>query len=271
MLLRVMSFNVRVRTVFDVFNPWHRRRDQLADQVRQFDPDLLGTQELSPTQADDLRERLPDYNLFGAGRNDGDRRGEMCGVFFKTNRFDQTGGGHFWLSRTPAAPGSKLPWTIFPRIVSWAKLRPRGNGRGEPATRELAFFNTHFPVVPASARVKAARVLREQIVQLVADLPCIVTGDFNDVPGSETHAQLTTAAASLPFHDTHQGIHPSADGDDAQATLHHFRGGTRGRRIDWILASASFRCRDASIDRARGPRGYASDHYPVTAVLELPA
>ena len=40
------------------------------------------------------------------GRSDGKRRGEMCGVFFKTTRFELLDGGHFWLSTSPEKPGS---------------------------------------------------------------------------------------------------------------------------------------------------------------------
>src|SRR5688572_6320951 len=75
--LRVMSFNVRVKTLFDGPNFWQFRKGFLVTRIRAFDPDLLGTQECLADQTDYLREQLPGYEYFGAGRNDGERRGEM--------------------------------------------------------------------------------------------------------------------------------------------------------------------------------------------------
>ena len=42
--LRVMTFNLRVRTILDGPNIWDCRRELVVQRVRAFDPDLLGTQ-----------------------------------------------------------------------------------------------------------------------------------------------------------------------------------------------------------------------------------
>ena len=39
--------------------------------------------------------------------------------------------------------------------------------------------------------------------------------------------------------------------------------------MDWILASSHFQTIDAEIDHTRGPHGYPSDHFPVTATLRI--
>jgi endonuclease/exonuclease/phosphatase family metal-dependent hydrolase len=255
--LRVMTFNIRVRTVLDVFNPWHRRRELVLDRIRAFDPDLLGTQELLfAPQAEDLIAALDGYTFFGAGRRDGQRQGETCGVFFKSEKFERLDGGHFWLSRTPEQPGSRLPGTLLPRIVTWLRLRVRRGG-------EIVWFNTHFPVFPAGARAMAAKMLAERIGSIAPDMACIVTGDFNDAPASPAHRALVAAG----FRDAYRAAHPEPSDDEA--TLHHFRGRTRGQRIDWILATPAFTCINAAVDQTRGANGYASDHFPVTAVLRL--
>jgi hypothetical protein len=105
-----MTFNLRVRTILDGPNIWDRRRELVVQRVRAFDPHLLGTQEGLASMEAFLREQLGDYTFFGVGRSDGKRRGEMCGVFFKTARFELLDGGHFWLSTTPErarTPGSR--------------------------------------------------------------------------------------------------------------------------------------------------------------------
>jgi len=39
--------------------------------------DIVGIQEALCDQVNDLAERLPDYNWFGVGRDDGDNAGEF--------------------------------------------------------------------------------------------------------------------------------------------------------------------------------------------------
>ena len=92
--LRVMTFNLRVRTILDGLNIWDRRRELVVQRVRALDPHLLGTQEGLASMEAFLREQLSDY-IFGVGRSDGKHRGEMCGVYFKTARFELLEGGPF--------------------------------------------------------------------------------------------------------------------------------------------------------------------------------
>src|SRR5262245_19603690 len=66
--LRVMTFNARVKTILDVFSSWNSRKDLLVESIRQFNPDIVGTQELLARQADFVRAQLPDYGFVGVGR-----------------------------------------------------------------------------------------------------------------------------------------------------------------------------------------------------------
>ena len=79
--IRVMSFNIRYGTAKDGENSWTKRRDFLVDTIRQFDPDLLGTQETLADQKDFLAEKLPGYEAHGVGRDDGKLKGEMRHCF----------------------------------------------------------------------------------------------------------------------------------------------------------------------------------------------
>lgn len=256
-----MTFNLRVRTNFDGPNIWDRRRDLVVERIRAFDPDLLGTQEGLDPMETFLRQRLDDYTFVGVGRSDGRQRGEMCGVFFRTVRFERLDGGHFWLSETPEKPGSKGWGELFPRIVTWVKLRPRDGG---PA---FCWFNTHFAVWSRRARAESAGLLRDRVREIAGSTPCIITGDFNSAPNSAPYRTLLAAqkppAASL--HDVFRAAHPVAA--RREGTAHFFTGWTGGQRMDWILASPQFETIACNIDRTRGPHGYPSDHFPVTAVL----
>ena len=245
--LRVMTFNLRVRTVLDGHNIWDKRRDLVVERVRAFDADLLGTQEGLDSMETYLRQHLGDYTFRGVGRNDGKQRGEMCGIFFRTARFELLDGGTFWLSKTPEKPGSRAWGEVYPRIVTWVKLRPRDGGR------TFCWFNTHFDAFISGARARSATLLRSRMEQIAGDVPCLVTGDFNTTPGSRPYRTLLApeGAPAASLHDVFRVAHPVVTRDEG--TFHAFRGHPHGRRIDWILASTHFRIIAAEIDRTRGP------------------
>src|SRR5258706_15664638 len=77
----VMSYNIRYATASDGENVWDKRKDFLAETIRAFDPDLLGTQETLARQRDDLAARLDGYAILAAGRDDGREAGEMMAIF----------------------------------------------------------------------------------------------------------------------------------------------------------------------------------------------
>ncbi|HEV2295062.1 MAG TPA: endonuclease/exonuclease/phosphatase family protein [Tepidisphaeraceae bacterium] len=259
--LRVMSFNCRVSTLFDLHNTWGLRKGLLLDTIQNFNPDLLGTQEVVASQFDYLRKRLVGYESVGVGRDDGKRDGEMCAVFFRSDKFQKLDSGHFWLSERPSKPGSKGWGAFFPRMVTWVKLRPRDGG----AT--FCWFNTHLDAFSSRARENGARLLRLRMASIAGRMPVLVTGDFNADAGSDPYRILTGgSAATAPLIDTFRAAHvmpPKRTG-----TRHAFRGGCGGPRIDWILASSNgFRTIDADIDHTKSGLMYPSDHFPVTAVL----
>jgi endonuclease/exonuclease/phosphatase family metal-dependent hydrolase len=263
--LRVMTFNLRVRTILDGLNIWDLRRKVVVQRVRAFDPHLLGTQEGLASMEEFLRKQLSDYTFFGVGRSDGKRRGEMCGVLFKTAQFEFLDGGHFWLSTTPEKPGSRGWGAISPHMVTWVKLRPLNGGL------TFYWFNTHFDAFCGRARLESAKLLRARMVRIAGSMPCLVTGDFNTGPASAPYRTLLaepSATGSLP-HDVFRVAHPVVT--RKEGTFHFFTGWSGGPRIDWILASSHFQTIDAGIDHTRGPAGYPSDHFPVTARLRAPA
>lgn len=258
--LRVMSFNLRTPTIFDGLNYWHLRKGFVARTIRQFSPDVLGTQECKDEQAEFLEKQLPGYAFVGVGRSDGKRRGEMCGIFYRSDRFTLLDQGHFWLSKTPSKPGSKSWGSVFPRLASWVKLRDRDG-------QTFCFFNTHLDAWGSRARLEQARLLRERIGQIAAGLPVVITGDFNTDEGSAPYRMLIAGPSGrdVKFADTFRVANPDATEQDG--TRHDFWGKKGGQRIDWILASAGFQTISSEINRVRDGGRYPSDHFPVQTVL----
>jgi endonuclease/exonuclease/phosphatase family metal-dependent hydrolase len=260
--IRVMTFNIRYGTANDGPNHWKNRHELVVETIKNFKPDLLGTQEVLSFQADYLTEQLPGYAMVGVGRDDGKRMGEFSSLFYDTERFTLVDSGTFWLSETPNMPGSKSWDASLPRVASWAKLKDnRASGR------ELVFINTHWDHIGDRARTESGKIIHTWMGEKAANLPTIVTGDFNV---NENHpglaALMSSPSDSLKLQDAFRIVHPKQADDEA--TFHGFRGRTKGRRIDFILTSPQFQAIEATIDRTERDGRYPSDHYPVTAILE---
>ena len=261
--VRVMSFNIRYGTANDGEDRWEKRRDFLVETIKKYDPDLLGMQEVLAEQADFLQQQLPDYGFAGGGRDDGKRKGEFSPVMFKKNRFELLAHGMWWLSPTPEKVGSKGWDAALPRIVTWARLKDRKSG----AT--LLWFNTHWDHVGNTARVESGKLMRKLIEDNGGpDGPAIVTGDFNSTEETPQYRSLTVGdGTGLKLIDAYREVHPQVE--ENEASFNGFKGTKKGLRIDWILHSPQWAAKGASIDRTQRNGHTPSDHYPVTAELEL--
>lgn len=262
--VRVMSFNVRYGTANDGENHWDKRKDFLADTIRAFDPDLLGTQETLDFQRDHVAAALPGHEAWGVGREDGAAKGEMCVLFFRRDRFEKIDGGHFWLSESPETAGSKSWDSSLPRMVSWVKLRDRR----APDAPPILYLNTHFDHRGTQARIESSRLLRARVASTGADCRVIATGDFNAGEGSEPYQALFGAVEGRdsPLVDAYRVAHPKPAADEG--TFSGFRAtSTGGPRIDWIAMSRDWRVVETHIDRTARDGRTPSDHFPVTAVL----
>ena len=248
--LRIMSFNVRVPVEQDGLDAWPHRKDFLVDVVAKARPDVLGTQELKRVQGEYLLAHLPDYAWFGTDRRGG-RDDEYMGVFYRRDRLRIIELGNFWLSDTPAVPGSISWGHPLPRMVTWGLFESKADGR------RFYLLNTHFPyrAEDEGARTKGAEAIAAFVAKLPTEVPVVLTGDFNTVPESAAHTVLTRALADV------RTAARSVTGPEA--TFHGFTG-RADRRIDWILARGVTPLRVRTEDVQRGGR-FPSDHFPVIA------
>lgn len=256
-----MSFNIRFGTAQDGDNAWPHRRDLVAETIRRRDPDVLGLQEALPFQVEFLSEKLPQYEVYAVGREQGS--GETCAILYRKDRFTKLEEGTFWLSETPDEPGSKSWDSMFARILSWVRLKPAGSEKA------FLFANTHFDHKGKKARSESAKLIRRKLPELAKEAPVIVTGDFNC--GESSGPWRTLAEGDVAWLDTYRQHVPEPDPEaEAEATFTGF-GLRRGKaRIDWVLCSPGWKILDAGIDRHRGPDGrHPSDHEPVFAELAL--
>ena len=189
--LRLMSYNIRLDLDSDGANRWANRRQWVAAQVLWLRPDIFGMQEVLPQQKADLAAALPQYRLFGGGRDDGNDKGEASPIGYDASRFDFLEGGMFWLSPTPAVP-SKGWDAAYPRIVTWVRLRIRDS------RQVVLAVNTHWDHLGTVAR-------RQSAAQMLSWLEAhsrrceraVVFGDFNSGIDSEQMRAMTKGPLAL--------------------------------------------------------------------------
>jgi len=253
--LRIMSFNIRLPVESDGVDYWETRKPFAVRMLREQQPDVIGMQELVKTQADYVAKALPQYAWFGRGR-EADGGGEYMGVFYRKDRLKVVESGDFWLSDTPEVSGS-ITWNHpHPRTVTWALFEQRTNGK------RFYLLNTHLPYreQDEAARVKGASAIARHLSTLPADVPVVLTGDFNTTPASEVHAVL---ARTLQDAWT---TAPRVEGIDA--TFHGFTGEAE-RRIDWIFVKG-VRLESVTSVTTRWNGRYPSDHFPLVVTVRLP-
>ncbi|TWU21840.1 endonuclease/exonuclease/phosphatase family protein [Bythopirellula polymerisocia] len=261
--VRVMSFNIRNGKAQDGANHWRNRRELVIKTIRQFDPDVLGTQELMGMQAEFFKQNLSEYEHHGTSRIPTDPEEEQSAIYFLKSRFKKTQSGHFWLSETPDVPGSKSWNPNWPRMVSWTHLRERSRPESS-----FFVFNTHFDNKSREARLQSAAILRAHIEFIAGASPAIITGDFNSDEGSLPYQVLLYSTDALSLTDTYRLNFPF-HAPKGESSNSHWTGSRSGRRIDWILSTPHWDVSEAAIDYFNDQGRYPSDHYPVTAVLEL--
>jgi len=261
--LRVMSFNIRYANTADGADAWSQRTEPFFDTVNAFGPDLVGFQEVIAVQHDALTARLAEYAFVGVARDDGKREGEWSPIAYRKSRFTAVDQGNFWLSETPEVIGSKSWDAAITRICSWVRLRETTTGR------EFLFANTHFDHKGVVARQEASRLISARLPLIAAGLPAILTGDLNIDEDNPAYAVLTrpTAPTAIRWIDAFRAVYPTRSPDEL--SFNGFKGGTAGSRIDFIFHTADFTATAAAIDRTSRNGRYPSDHYPVTAVLNL--
>lgn len=259
-VLTVMSYNIRT-AVAQPGHEWVDRAPLVSQVIARNAPDLLGLQEVREHQLQDLLPSLAEYDWFGQGR-DGSTVGEYGPVCFRRSRFEQLDAGDFWLSDTPEIAGSNTWPSLYPRFVTWVRLRERRTGD------ELVFANTHLDHDSSphgdDVRSRSAALIAQRFADV--DVPIILSGDFNTVRGSVAHDAFERDG----FHDL------SPTSSDDIGTFHGYGPQAAGNaRIDWVLGRAGSAARPAHLEPIEAlvdtlePTSAASDHFPIIVRAQL--
>ena len=260
----VMSWNIRYNNPGDGVNAWPHRKDWVAEIILDNKIDIAGFQEVLVGQFEDLKQRLPDMEAYGVGRDDGENAGEFSPVFFRRERFELLEKSTFWLSPTPDEPGSKGWDAALPRIASWLKLKDRQSGS--------VFFvvNTHFDHRGSKARTESAGLIVRKLHKEFSEHPVVLTGDFNTTPGTPPYQTLVHADSKgeAAFLDTFQ--HAVYEPEGPNSTWNGFTEIVPDQRIDFIFTSGATKILNLRILTDQRDGRFPSDHLPVVSEIELP-
>jgi len=244
---RMMSFNIRRDFKSDGLNQWKNRIPLVTKILQTESPDIIGMQEVLPEQMDDIKTMIPEYEVIGAGRDDGQREGEFVPLFFRKDKFKAISAGFFWLSDRPDIPGSIYPGAGCTRITTWALLRM--NEDSDVGVDILA-ISTHFDHVSESARKKGAEVLRLKIREILDQhapksrgTGIVLVGDFNAEPEeSALHTLLgdTWQKDKAVFYDSRLKSEKFAQPDGQNVgTFPSWDPTINGKIIDYVLYTPS--------------------------------
>jgi len=215
--LKLMSYNLKFAS--PKYQPlWEVRKEWQIDLIRQYSPDIIGTQEGLKEQVDYLQDELSEYVVVGEGRKGGDDDEHMA-IFFKRDKFRLREMGSFQLSATPEVIGSGPE--VNPRMVTWVRLAIVNRTKDDKTssypqdyrghwdnTQEFYVFNTHFfnGRKDTLARHSAAKLIMKKMEKLnrfgawTKERPVFLMGDFNCKPGSAPYKVLVAEEDSYQPH-----------------------------------------------------------------------
>jgi len=262
--IEVITYNIRYLNQNDGPDHWDQRSTAVAEVIAQ--GDVIGLQEATRKQIDDLLPKLTEFDWYGVGRDDGKDRGEFTPVLWRKDCFEAVDRGTFWLGPDTAAVGQPAWGARLPRICSWVVLRPVGSSKA-PAEGELLVMNTHFDHQSAEARVNSAKLLREQAQTMAGDRNLIIMGDLNARPDSPPLAALTVKDGDFVLADTITRSETPPQGP--AGTWNGFQQINPNTRIDYIITRADRPRVLAHVtqDPKTAAGRFASDHLPVVVTL----
>lgn len=255
-----MSFNIRYDNSDDGINRWDNRKEMVVDVFREKKVDIAGMQEVLKHQLDYITKKLPEYEFYGIGRDDGKDGGEFCPVMYLKSRYTLLDKNTFWLSETPEKPGNLCWNTVCNRVCSWVKLKDKKSGE------VLYFFNTHFSHVSDEARKKSADMLLAEIARIAGKSKVILTGDFNLTRDTEAYQKLVNNPACKIYDTVNLARYKFTDRDH---TSNGWKDKRKGALIDYIFVSESVDVKHYEIYYKKVGEIFVSDHYPVICELDF--
>lgn len=244
---------------------WQNRAELNGSVLQSLEPDLVGFQELHEHNLEAYRAMFASHKFsLGMDEGNGMRPNTMA---WRRNRFAVLERHDFALH--PSLTKLEPAWgATIPRAFSTAYLYDTQAKQG------VLFVNTHLDDASKYARVEATKLIQEFILPWPAELPVVLTGDFNCSPWSPPSKYPPSRKPydmwmEAGFTDSWRAVH----GSNWPNTFHDYQGEDYSGddfgswHIDWILVK-NLQVLSAEIVRTAEPPLYPSDHYPVRAFFD---
>ena len=254
-MIKVMTFNLRVRVEKDGKNCFDFRRERILRVIERENPDVIGFQEANDEMLAWLKSELSEYVVLGHGRS-ANYHGEGTPIAYRRELFDLHRFEASWLSYTPDVPASVFEGvgqSIFPRMMIYAELVHRD------ADKPIAFCNIHTDHKSESARLAECIAAMQRLS--ASPWRFVLTGDFNARPDSESIGVVTGTAEALGTVDATANI---------KGSFHGFTGDAGDRKIDYIFTNLPTDPTDSYEVSDAGDQGvFYSDHLALCATVEI--
>ena len=247
----IMSYNIRYSTQNDNENWWEHRKEEVAQLIDYYSPEILGIQEGLDKQVKYLDTFLSNYSYVGVGRDDGKLKGEYAAIFYKHERLKLISTKTYWLSETPDE--ISIGWDAsFKRVVTFGEFY-------DIQTKDTLYvFNCHFDHKGKISRKKSAELILQIIEdKKITNKKVIVMGDLNCEPDDEPMKLL-----KVNLEDTYNSVGTVTYGP--VGTFNEFNTEMLlQRRIDYILVKNIEVKEYRHIDDRRKNNLFPSDHLPI--------
>jgi endonuclease/exonuclease/phosphatase family metal-dependent hydrolase len=250
--VKLMSYNIRYDITTSNASPWTERHNAIASQIKRFDADIVGMQEVLDHQRTQLLADLPGFASIGVGRDDGQKAGEYSPIFYKEERFRLLNSGTFWLSPTPDVP-SKGWDAALNRICTYAQFFDL------ESKESFWVFNTHFDHVGEVARMKSSELILQKMQEVTNGTrqAVIFCGDLNL---NDDHSTITFLQSQMKD----ALLNSKQVKSDMNKTFNNFDLENEAtKRIDYIFTNKKVTVLTFETIVERFGVSYPSDHFPI--------
>lgn len=259
--VKVATYNIEHNDPNNTENPWSSRKTLVKEMFGKYQFDIVGVQELSKSQLDEMESLVPAYSFLGTNV-----RGELAigslsvTVFYKKDRIEIKEWGKFWVSATPKALSKGWDAEQY-RICTWAKAKDKAT------QKEFYFFSVHLDNSGTTARTKGVQLLLDTVPVISAGYPAIITGDFN---AAQTTSYYTLMVSGNNIKDTYALTTNRTN--STSTTFNNYDANRIGvSRIDHIFVTTiqPVKIHNWAVLTDIFNGKYPSDHFPVMAEISF--
>ena len=278
--LSAMSFNVRNKEVFETststdpeWTKWDNRKNAIAAMVADVQPDLLGVQEPSKSQLNEMKTLLTGYTWEGYVPNTAlaniyemAKTALLNGIFYRTDAFDMVSSGQWYFGSSDGSHDKQDTGSnLFRRFYQWVELTHKQTGK------KVWLFNTHFPTnsddPDGALRIECMNKLVNKIKELTTEDDVVyVTGDFNSAYSNALGQSILSVADDYLF-DARTETEDKDNWQSLNSWTNHTLNGLAS--IDHVFYRNVKPLQYRTIVTGKYGVEYLSDHFPINFKSEM--